>query len=39
MSHAKGVFVQGRWNLRSLLHALLCWFADLTIAMTLGRRR
>jgi coniferyl-aldehyde dehydrogenase len=39
MSHAKGVFVQGRWNLPGLLHAPFGRFAELAIAMTLGRRR
>ena len=38
MSHAKGVFVQGRWNLPSLLHAPFGRFAELAIGMTLGKR-
>ena len=36
MSHAKGVFVQGRWNLPGKLHAPFGWFAQLAIAMMLG---
>lgn len=39
MSHAKGVFVLGRWNLPSLARAPFGWFADLALAMTLGFRR
>ncbi|MDX1803232.1 MAG: coniferyl aldehyde dehydrogenase [Alcanivorax sp.] len=39
MSHAKGVFIQGRWNLPSLARAPFGWFADMALAMTLGFRR
>lgn len=39
MSHAKGVFVQGRWSLPSLLHAPFGRFAERALAMTLGARR
>jgi coniferyl-aldehyde dehydrogenase len=35
MSHAKGVFVQGRWSLLSLLRAPFGKFADRAIDMTL----
>ncbi len=37
MSHAKGVFVQGRWNLPGLLHAPFGKLADMAAALTLGR--
>tara|TARA_Y100001934_G_scaffold242600_1_gene298476 strand:+ start:508 stop:1965 length:1458 start_codon:yes stop_codon:yes gene_type:complete len=36
MSHAKGVFVQGRWNLPSLVRAPFGKFADFALALTLG---
>ncbi len=36
MSHAKGVFVQGRWSLPGLLHAPFGRFARWAIAATLG---
>ncbi|MDS0857824.1 coniferyl aldehyde dehydrogenase [Burkholderia pseudomultivorans] len=39
MSHAKGVFVQGRWNLPGLLRAPFGKLADLALALTLGTRR
>ena len=39
MSHAKGVFAQGRWNLPSLLRAPFGRLADLALAVTLGKRR
>lgn len=39
MSHAKGVFVQGRWNLTSLVRAPFGRFADFALALTLGFRR
>jgi coniferyl-aldehyde dehydrogenase len=39
MSHARGVFSQGRWNLPGLLHGPFGRFAELAISMTLGRRR
>ena len=39
MSHAKGVFVQGRWNLPSLLRAPFGKGADLALAFTLGVKR
>ncbi len=37
MSHAKGVYVQGRWSLPRLLHAPFGRFADLALAFALGR--
>ncbi|QBR02268.1 coniferyl aldehyde dehydrogenase [Paraburkholderia pallida] len=39
MSHAKGVFVQGRWNLPSLLRAPFGKVADLALKFTLGANR
>ncbi|VWD46864.1 coniferyl aldehyde dehydrogenase [Burkholderia contaminans] len=39
MSHAKGVFVLGRWNLPSLLRAPFGKLADLSLAALLGRSR
>lgn len=39
MSHAKGVFVQGRWNLPSLLRAPFGKLADVALATMLGSRR
>ncbi len=39
MSHAKGVFTQGRWNFPSLLHPPFGRLAELAIAMLLGRKR
>lgn len=36
MSHAKGVFVQGRWNLPSLLGAPFGKLVDLALRITLG---
>ncbi|MFT4247311.1 MAG: coniferyl aldehyde dehydrogenase [Pseudomonas sp.] len=39
MSHAKGVFVQGRWNLPGLLHAPFGRLADIAAALTLGKTR
>lgn len=39
MSHAKGVFIQRRWNLPSLLRAPFGRLADIALAMTLGKRR
>ncbi|WP_346763908.1 coniferyl aldehyde dehydrogenase [Rhodobacter sp. SGA-6-6] len=38
MSHAKGVFAQGRWNMPSLLRAPFGRLADVTLAALLGRR-
>ncbi|WP_431825177.1 coniferyl aldehyde dehydrogenase [Burkholderia sp. F1] len=38
MSHAKGVFVQGRWNLPGLLRAPFGKFVDLALSVTLGKR-
>tara|TARA_Y100001951_G_scaffold94328_1_gene90689 strand:+ start:8920 stop:10353 length:1434 start_codon:yes stop_codon:yes gene_type:complete len=38
MSHAKGVFVQGRWSLLSLLRAPFGKFADWAINITLKQR-
>jgi coniferyl-aldehyde dehydrogenase len=35
MSHAKGVYVQGKWSLPRLLHAPFGRFADLVLAVTL----
>lgn len=37
MSHAKGVFVQGRWNLPGQLHAPFGKIADMAISFTLGK--
>ncbi|AJE47081.1 aldehyde dehydrogenase family protein [Celeribacter indicus] len=37
MSHAKGVFIQGRWTLSGLLRAPFGKMADLALAVTLGR--
>lgn len=39
MSHAKGVFVQGRWNLPGLLRAPFGKLADLALMFTLGTGR
>ncbi|WP_460481908.1 coniferyl aldehyde dehydrogenase [Comamonas humi] len=39
MSHAKGVFVQGRWNLPGLLHAPFGRLADMAVALTLGKAK
>lgn len=39
MSHAKGVFAQGRWNLPSLLRAPFGKVADLALTLTLGASR
>lgn len=39
MSHAKGVFVQGRWNVTSLIRAPFGRFANVALAMTLGLSR
>ncbi len=39
MSHAKGVFVQGRWNLPRLLGAPFGRFVELALRITLGRTR
>ncbi|MCA3779425.1 MAG: coniferyl aldehyde dehydrogenase [Burkholderia sp.] len=39
MSHAKGVFVQGRWSLPSLLRAPFGKLADVSLAALLGRSR
>lgn len=39
MSHAKGVFVQGRWSLPSLLRAPFGKVVDLALAVTLGASR
>lgn len=36
MSHGKGIFVQGRWNLPSLARAPFGWFADVALRLTLG---
>ncbi|MFW1733734.1 coniferyl aldehyde dehydrogenase [Acinetobacter sp. ULE_I001] len=38
MSHAKGVFDQGRWNFPSLLHAPFGKFIAFALAITLGKR-
>lgn len=37
MSHAKGVYVQGRWNPARLLHAPFGRLADILLAFALGR--
>jgi len=39
MSHAKGVFVQGRWNLPSLLRAPFGKIADLGLKVILGSNK
>lgn len=39
MSHAKGVFVQERWNFPSLLYAPFNKLAEFAIATMLGKRR
>lgn len=39
MSHAKGVFVQGRWNFPGLLHAPFGKLADMAISLTLGKNK
>lgn len=39
MSHAKGVFVQGRWNFPGLLHAPFGKLADMAAALTLGKTK
>lgn len=39
MSHAKGVFVQWRWSLISLLRAPFGKFADFALALALGSGR
>ncbi|WP_445404991.1 coniferyl aldehyde dehydrogenase [Acinetobacter vivianii] len=39
MSHAKGVFDQGRWNFPSLLHAPFGKFMELALAVTLGKKK
>lgn len=38
MSHAKGVYAQGRWNVSRLLHAPFGRFADLLLAFTLRHK-
>lgn len=37
MSHAKGIFIQRRWNLPNLLRAPFGRMADLALSVTLGR--
>ncbi|GGO58459.1 coniferyl-aldehyde dehydrogenase [Roseovarius pacificus] len=39
MSHAKGVFIQARWNLPGLLRPPYRKVADLAISLILGKRR
>lgn len=39
MSHAKGVFVQGRWSFPSMLHAPFGKLADMAISFTLGKNK
>lgn len=39
MSHAKGVFVQGRWSFPSMLHAPFGKFAERAISFTLGKNK
>lgn len=39
MSHAKGVFVQGRWNFPGLLHAPFGKLANMAISFTLGKSK
>ena len=38
MSHAKGVFVQGRWNLPRLLRPPFGRLVERALAVTLGKR-
>lgn len=39
MSHAKGVFVQGRWNLPGLLHAPFGKLANIATSFALGKNK
>lgn len=39
MSHARGIFVQGRWNFPGLLHAPFGKLADMAVALTLGKTK
>lgn len=39
MSHAKGIFDQGRWNFPSLLHAPFGKLMALALAITLGKQK
>jgi coniferyl-aldehyde dehydrogenase len=39
MSHAKGVFIQGRWSFARLLHAPFGKLANLALSATLGKAR
>lgn len=39
MSHAKGVFVQGRWNLSRLMRAPFGRLSDIAVLLTLGKPR
>lgn len=39
MSHAKGVFVQGRWNFPSLIHAPFGKLADIVISLVLRKAK
>ncbi|MFT3851110.1 MAG: coniferyl aldehyde dehydrogenase [Propionivibrio sp.] len=39
MSHAKGVFVQGRWSLPRMMHAPFGKLADMAISFTLGKNK
>lgn len=39
MSHAKGIFDQGRWNFPSFLHAPFGKFMELALAITLGKKK
>lgn len=39
MSHAKGVFNQGRWNFPSLLHAPFGKIMELALIITLGKKK
>lgn len=39
MSHAKGIFDQGRWNFPSFLHAPFGKFMELALTITLGKKK
>ena len=39
LSHAKGVFTQGRWNFTRLLHAPFGKLADMVVALMLGKSK
>jgi coniferyl-aldehyde dehydrogenase len=35
MSHTKGIYVQGRWNVANLMRAPFGWMADMILSLTL----